>query len=611
MAGRAPPPIPVPGASVWDDDGSARDARRDAPGMGDGWDWYPAATASSATARHQEPPASAMRSWGPSAAVLAPILALSAFLQFYRLDDLQHFQGDQGILVLAARALIVDHVFPVYGLALAVGSAHIGPLFDYLIAIPLRLSGLNPTAAVALNGGCQVLAVALCYGLLVRVGAGRLAGLVAALVQATAQEVVYYSRFLWPNMLPCVMLLILWSALALRDGRRYHLALLGVWLAVALQLQPTAVLLVPFLALYLALFRPALSWRYAALGALACALLFAPSIIHDATHGLVETRAWLDYRQGGTPRDRAIGHTLARLAVLLQRLLGIQQAPLAAALGAVLALGTLARALRPASMVADAGRSGSPVWTGGAIADGLQPASRPRDDGHAASSVADLCRLLALLCAVCACGYLFFGSQLRPHYLMPLFPVPALAIGALAAPWRHRGGLRRALGAVWRAGVVAVALALAASNVAHTWQAGFLPDRYQITLQAGGSNRITLGQMRQVGQFILGEAGDRHFNLLFIAPDDQPFAYQALLLGGGGHLGFRPAALRFLVVQPPDWRMDRWPSWARRLALCGSAPPRRFAAALVWTLRGAATCPVAPHGRSPTRRPPSHPAPHP
>src|SRR5579862_4394072 len=99
---------------------------------------------------------------------LALILGLSAFLQFYRLDSLQSFHGDEGILVLAARALVVQHQFPVYGLALAVGSAHIGPLFDYLIALPLWLSGFNPTAAVAMNALCQVLAVGLCYGLLVR-----------------------------------------------------------------------------------------------------------------------------------------------------------------------------------------------------------------------------------------------------------------------------------------------------------------------------------------------------------------------------------------------------------------------------------------------------------
>lgn len=519
-----------------------------------------------------------------TALALALILGLSAFLQFYRLSDLQHFQGDEGILLLAARALLVDHVFPVYGLALAVGNAHIGPLFDYLIALPLWLSGLNPTAAVALNGICQVLAVAICYGLLTRYGGGRLAGLVGALVYATAQEVVYYSRFLWPNMFPCLLLLILWSLLALREGRQGHLALLGIWLGVALQLQPAAVLLVPFLALYLALFRPVLrSWRYALLGLLAFVLLFAPAIIHDATHGLVETKAWLDYRHGGTPHDRAIGHTVPRLLVLLQRLLGVQQSPLAAALGIALALGVASRALL---------RGSRPGWGG---------------DDPATARGATLARLLVLLCAVCGGGYLFFGSQLRPHYLMPLFPAPALGIGLLAGRWLPATEFSRPIrvaALVRRCGTTLVALALAASGVQHTWQAGFMLDRYQITLQPEQSNRITLEQMRQVSAFIRQQAGGRHFNLLFAAPDDQPFAYQALLLAEGAHLGYHPATLRFLIVQPANWRPAHWPVWVRELAACTSTTPRRLPAGRVWVLRGGGGCPAAKPG---TRDTPPHP----
>ena len=537
----------------------------------------------SATARSGSPE----RLWRVGTAVaLAVILGLSAFLQFYRLDDLQHFQGDEGILLLTARALIVDHVFPVYGLVLAVGNAHIGPLFDYLISLPLSLSNLNPTAAVTLNGVCQVLAVAICYGLLTRYGGGRLAGLVGALVYATAQEVVYYSRFLWPNMFPFLLLLILWSLLALREGRQGHLALLGIWLGVALQLQPTAVLLVPFLALYLALFRPRLrSWLYALLGLLAFMLLFAPAIIHDATHGLVETRAWLDYRHGGTPNDRSIGHTLPRLLVLLQRLLGVQQSPLAAALGIALALGVASRALL---------RGSRPGWGG--------------DDPGTARGAA-LARLLVLLCAVCGGGYLFFGSQLRPHYLMPLFPVPALGLGLLAGRWlpaTDLAGPIRVAALVRRGGATLVALALAGSNVQHTWQAGFMLDRYQITLQPEQSNRITLGQMRQVSAFIRQQAGGRHFNLLFAAPDDQPFAYQALLLAEGAHLGYHPATLRFLIVQPADWRPAHWPGWARSLAVCAPIPPRRFDAGLVWVLHGGDGCPAARPGTTDT---PPHPRP--
>jgi hypothetical protein len=153
-------------------------------------------------------------------------------------------------------------------------------------------------------------------------------------------------------------------------------------------------------------------------------------------------------------------------------------------------------------------------------------------------------------------------------------------------------------------------LVTAGSNAQHTWQAGFLLDRYQITLRPEQSNRITLGQMRQVSAFIIRQASGRDFNLLFAAPDDQPFAYQALLLAGGGRLGFHPAALRFLIVQPPNWRATHWPAWTRRLTACAPQPPARFAAGLVWMLQATPSCqPSQPAtGESP---PLSHPwAPH-
>ena len=577
---------------------------------------------------------------------LVLILALSAFLQFYRLNDWQHFQGDEGLIALAVRAIFVQHVFPVYGLALAVGSAHIGPLYDYLIALPLWLSGMNPTAGTAVNGVFQVLAVGLCYGLMTRYGGGRLAGLVAALVLATAQEVVYYSRFMWPNMFPCMVILIIWSLLGLRDGRQYHLALLGVWMGTALQLQPTGVLLVPFLALYGLLFRPPLrSVRAACLGVLAFLLLFAPAIVHDLTHGLVETRAWLAYSHHGDQHtDRALGHTLDRVAVLLQRLLGVRQGVLAALLGVALALGVVVRAVLP---------------EGGAAAVGEETARG-----------AWLARLLLLLCGVCLAGYLFFGSQLRPHYAMPLFPVPALALGLLAGRWSTGlrlqphgrdgtihgpggaatwGGDARApstrdfipglpgsaaavapsqikgrtsvtgqngagetpalpvdtghaasesLPRVWRGwggngrrvAAVLVALALAASNTVHTWQAGFMLDRFQITLAPERSNRITLGQMRQVSAFIIAQAAGRPFNLVFVAPDDQPQAYQTLLLAGGARLSFHRTDLRFLVVQPADWQPAHWPEGTRLEVACAGVPATHFAAALVWKIADVGAC---------------------
>jgi hypothetical protein len=350
-------------------------------------------------------------------------------------------------------------------------------------------------------------------------------------------------------------------------------------MGIALQLQPTAVLLVPFLVLYVLLFRPPLhSRRYALLGLLALLAVFTPSIVHDLTHGLVETRAWLAYaHHGRSGSSRAIGPTLARILLLLQRLVGVRQAGLAAVLGLVLSCSLCARAIL---------RCG----------DRTAPAS----DAGRQGCEGTLARLLLLFGSVCLAGYLFFGAQLQPHYMMPLFPVPALALGLLAgrgpaprAPLRLPVAIARSR----QGAAAALAVALAVSNVAHTWQAGFLPDRYQITLLPNRSNQITLAQMRQVEAYIVRQASGRRFNLLFTAPDDSVEAYTALLLAAGGHLSGHLAPLGFVVVQPPTWPAAQWPGWVRSLTHCADAAPAQFAAALVWTVPDRADCtPARPAG---------------
>jgi hypothetical protein len=241
----------------------------------------------------------------------------------------------------------------------------------------------------------------------------------------------------------------------------------------------------------------------------------------------------------------------------------VRQASLAAALGLMLLCGVCARAI---------------------------PLPGARESG------ATLSRLLLLYVGTYLAGYLFFGSQLRPHYAMPLFPVPALALGLLAGSGPGRGTaseVHSLLPLARQALAIALALALAGSNVAHTWQAGFLPDHYQITLLPDRSNQITLAQMRQVSAYIIGQADNQRFNVLFTAPDDTVDAYAALLLAAGGHLSGHPALLRFVMVQPPAWPAARWPGWVRRLTTCAGVAPARFAAALVWTVRGPVACPGA------------------
>ena len=152
-------------------------------------------------------------------AVLGSVLALSAFLQFYRLSDWQFFSDDQAAELNVMHGMLVDHHPPLLGLALSVGHAHIGPLFYYLLAPPLWVGHLDPTAGVAMIGLFQVATVYLIYHLCLLVDAPW-AGLCAAGLYATSGLVVYWSRFLWPNVAPFFVVLALYALVALARGRR-------------------------------------------------------------------------------------------------------------------------------------------------------------------------------------------------------------------------------------------------------------------------------------------------------------------------------------------------------------------------------------------------------
>src|SRR5207248_2033315 len=215
--------------------------------------------------------------------------------------DWQFFTDDQAAELNVMHGLLVDHHPPLLGLALSVGHAHIGPLFYYLLALPLWVGHLDPTAGVAMIGLFQVATVYLIYRLCLLVDAPW-AGLCAAALYATSGLVVYWSRFLWPNLTPFFVVLALYALVALAHERgarrqasgdrlartlapavRPYLALLAGSLAAAAQMQPTALLLVPVAAIWLALWRPRVALRDVGLALGVVALLFAPVIVFDVT----------------------------------------------------------------------------------------------------------------------------------------------------------------------------------------------------------------------------------------------------------------------------------------------------------------------------------------
>ena len=524
---------------------------------------------------------------------------MSLILQFYRLNDWQYFSDDQATQLNVMHGLLVDHHMPLRGLALSVGQAHIGPLFYYMLALPLWLGRLDPTAGVAMIGLFQVATVYLLYRLCRRVGLPW-AGLCVASLYASSELVVYWSRFLWPNTAPFFEVLALYALVALAQGRGRYLVILVGSLAAVVQMQPTAVLMIPvaiaWVAALLVTRRLRVAKRTVAVSIGLAALLFAPIIAYDLTHAFAETRAWLAYGttvQPGATQQRGLRHGVVAFELFAWRLVGFRtRGPVDLLLG----LATLATAIA-ATGVLGRGR-------------------------------AVLARLLLVTGALYLLAFSLYRGTLHPHYAEPIYAVPFLAIGlfvdlVVSAPARVVDALGRRLSTPrathlfrerWRqavpvlahyrvsdpgsvsvprvvrsllyVGTAVVVLGLVAANVRHLWANNFALDLYQLDSPADTQgNHTGLGEMRQAVALIARDAAGRPYDFLTAVRDGSGGGYEYL----ARHTENLPATtpnlpLQYLLVQPDDRPPWLWPKGTRARWSGASGAFARLPHLLLWRL---------------------------
>jgi len=514
-------------------------------------------------------------------ATLGAILLLSVVLQFYRLGDWQYFSDDQAAQLDVMHGLLVDHHAPLRGLALSVGQAHIGPLFYYMLALPLWLGHLDPTAGVSMIGLFQVATVYLLYRLCLDMGLPWM-GLCVAALYASSELVVYWSRFLWPNTAPFFVVLALYALVALAQGRGRYLILLAGSLAAVAQMQPTAVLMLPvagaWLSALLATRRLRLSGGIVAASIGLALILFAPVIAYDVTHAFAETRAWLTYgttvRPGATGQ-RGVDHGIAAFEFFAWRLIGFRtRGPVDALLG----LAVLATAIS---------------------ATGLLGRGR-----------AMLARLLLVTGAVYLLAFSLYRGTLHPHYAEPIYAVPFLAIGLLidlvvTTPARVADALGRRLSlpptpasrfsprrwgrivsAALYVGTAAVVLGLVTANVRHLRENSFALDLYQLDSPAETQgNRTGLGEMRRAIDLIARDAAGRPYDFLTAVRDGAGGGYQYL----ARHQENPPATvpnlpLQYLLAQPADRPPWLWPAGTRARWSGAAGVFARLPHLLLWRL---------------------------
>ncbi len=186
----------------------------------------------------------------PEYFLIGLIVLIALVLRLYKIDQFMTFLGDEGRDVRVIRDLLHGNLVFI-GPQTSIGNMYLGPLYYYLVAPALLIAGYNPVGPaieVALIGSLTVFLVWL-FG---RRWFGRVAGLIAALLFALSPVAIIYSRSSWnPNPMPLFALLCIWGIWQVWEEKKYaYLSLIGVSMALGLQMHYLGLLLLPVLGIF-------------------------------------------------------------------------------------------------------------------------------------------------------------------------------------------------------------------------------------------------------------------------------------------------------------------------------------------------------------------------
>ena len=228
--------------------------------------------------RQPTPGQSQLRSWLLTWEIY-PILLVTGFLCLYRINTTE-FNTDQALIFSMARDAIRYGLLPMTSNASSLGISN-PPGVIYILLLPALFSA-NPVWAAVQQGLFTTVAVLLAY-FFVRRYYGRLAGIVAALLYATAASTIHYGRFIWQQnmMSPFVVLFMFTLFWGVVDRRRGWLAPAVLLLGLLVQLHESTALLVVPLLVAIALAAKTIRWRDLALSAILLFIIYAPYLLWE------------------------------------------------------------------------------------------------------------------------------------------------------------------------------------------------------------------------------------------------------------------------------------------------------------------------------------------
>ncbi|KKS71281.1 hypothetical protein A3A14_00810 [Candidatus Daviesbacteria bacterium RIFCSPLOWO2_01_FULL_43_38] len=424
------------------------------------------------------------------------ILLFASFLRFYRLPEYMAFLGDEGRDALVIKEMLVEHNLPFIGPPTSVGNIYLGPLYYYMIAVPMAFFWLNPVAAAGMVAGIGVATVFLIY-YLARQWFGVLPAAFSAILYAVSPVTIIYSRSSWnPNPAPFFALLTILGIYKAHKNKNYKwLTLSGAALAAAIQMHYLAMILIPvFLILWIIELKATKGERNnfflgTVMSVFAFFLIMLPLILFDLKHNFLNFRAISTlFTESQGALGFGIFNSISKVfPIYIQNLVGRYLS--AEILLISLILGILI--LFPFAMLK---RKGVDIWPYKALAVWL---------------------LVGLL------GLSFYKHDLYDHYLGFLSPVPFLLLGASLNLIKKR----------WR--YIAVPILLLVIGVINFQRNPLLsPPNNQLT------------RTQEIAKYVIGQSEGKPFNFALIAKSNYDSAYRFYL----DQYGARPEVLSEVIT---------------------------------------------------------------
>ncbi|MGI9057883.1 MAG: ArnT family glycosyltransferase [Ktedonobacteraceae bacterium] len=210
---------------------------------------------------------------------LVPILLVAATLRLGGLNTTT-FAGDQSVLYTLAYDAVHHGLIPTTSNSASIFTMH-PPLAIYFLMLPVFFSA-NPLWAAVMTALFNVVAVLLAY-IFTRRYYGRLAATIAALLFATAQTSIVFSRFIWqPTLLSPFVILFLFALFrGVVERKKGWLLPALVLLGIMYQLHEITLLMAPLLIVALLLVPCTIRLRDFVLGFVCLLLIFTPYLVWE------------------------------------------------------------------------------------------------------------------------------------------------------------------------------------------------------------------------------------------------------------------------------------------------------------------------------------------